>query len=124
HRVVHSAGHHRLEPAAVRSAAEYVRGARYEGSFAGAFVGLLGECALAPINPAVGTGVRSVQIIGAARQRFALEPLLALFGHTVAIRVSQFPDARWRRDVEGTFEPQRAFGKHQLLSINGALIEA
>ena len=57
--------------------AEDVRCAADKRRFAGPFVRLFGESALAPINPAVQTEKRAMQIIRAARQRFALMPFLA-----------------------------------------------
>ena len=63
---------------------------------------LLGKCAFAPVEPAVGTKVRPVQIVAAVRQSLAVKPDLALVRNTVIVRVRQFPDLRWRRDIQGS----------------------
>ena len=84
-------------PDAVGPAAEDVRGLGDERRLAGPLVGLLGERPLAPVDPAVGAEVGAVQVVGAAGERLALEPLDALVGHAVAVGVGQLPDARRRR---------------------------
>ena len=74
HRVVHPAGHHRLDAGAVGPAAEDVGGLRDERRLARTLIGLLREGALAPVDPAVRAEVRAVQVVGATGQRLALEP--------------------------------------------------
>ena len=54
-RVVHAAGHDHFDRRIARPPAEDVRRARHERRLAGALVGLLGERALGPVDPAVGT---------------------------------------------------------------------
>ena len=95
-------------------------GVRDERLPAGPLVGLLGERALAPVDPAVRAEVRAVQVVGAAGQRLALEPLFALVGDAVAVGVGQLPDARRRGDVERAVEPHRAFGEHHLVGEDDA----
>ena len=90
----------------------------------GACVRLLREGALGPVDPAVGPEIRSVQIVGAAGQRFSLEPLLAPVGDAVAVGVGQLPDARRRGDVERAVEPHRAFGQHHAIGKHHAGVEA
>ena len=73
-------------------------------------VRLLGERAFAPIDPAVGPGVRAMQVVRAAGERFALEPFDALVGDAVAIFVGEFPDAGRSGDIERAVEEQRPSG--------------
>ena len=87
-------------PRAIGPAAEDVGRAGDERRLARPLVGLLGERPFAPVDPAVGAEIGPVQVVGAAGQRLALEPLDALVGDAVAIGVGQFPDARRRGDIE------------------------
>ena len=64
-----------------------------------------------------------MQVVRAAGQRLALEPLLALVGDAVAIGIGQLPDARRRRDVERSIEPHRPFRQHHLVGEDDALVE-
>src|SRR2546422_5088781 len=91
YRVVHPAGHHWLDAAAVRTGAEDVGRAGDERRSTRTRVSLLRERAFAPINPAVGPELRPLQIVGAAGQRFALKPFLTLVGDAITIGVGQFP---------------------------------
>ena len=91
-RIVHAARHDRLDAASIRPAAENVRGFSLENLVVGERVGLLGECALAPVNPAIRSQVRPVQIIGAASEGFARKPFHPLISHAIAVGVRQFPD--------------------------------
>ena len=94
------------------------------GGLPGPFVGLLGERALRPVDPAVGPGIRAVQIVGAAGERLSLEPFLAPIGHAVAVGIRQLPDAGRRGDVERAVEPHRAFREHHSIGEDHALVEA
>ena len=55
-RVIHAAGHDRLDAGAIGPAAEDVGCAGDEWRLARPLVGLLGEGSLAPVDPAVGPG--------------------------------------------------------------------
>src|SRR5690242_16235601 len=68
--IVHAAGHDRLDAGAVGARSEDVGGAGGEFFAVGQRVGLFGERAFAPVNPAVGAQIRSVQIVGAAGEGF------------------------------------------------------
>src|SRR5262249_44234023 len=59
-RVVHAAGHDRLNPGAIGLAAKNVGGARHQWRFTGPFIRLLGKGPLAPINPAIRTEIGTV----------------------------------------------------------------
>ena len=63
---------------------------------------------LRPVDPAIGSEVGPVEIVRAASERLALKPLLAAVRDAVAVGVRQLPDARRRRDIERSVEPQRA----------------
>ena len=123
HRVIHAASHHRLDPGPIRTAAEDMRSPRHKLRLAVAFVRLLGERSFAPIDPAVGAGVRAVQIVGAPRQRLAGEPFFAFVGHAVAVGVGELPDAGRGRNIERAVQPHRAFGKHHLVGEDDRLVE-
>ncbi len=124
HGVVHAAGHDDLDFAARRAPAQNVRRAGDERRLAGPLVGLLGERALRPVDPAVGPGIRPVQIVGAPGEGLSLEPFLTPIGDAVAVGIRQLPDAGGRGDVEGAVEPHRAFGEHHAVREHDALIEA
>ena len=79
---------------------EDMGGPRLEDTAGGQGQLLFGKCALAPIDPAVYAEVGTVQIIRAAGQGTWVEPNLTLIGHTVVVRVGQFPDRGRRRHVE------------------------
>ena len=123
HRVVHAANHHRLVRAARWVAAENMRGTRDTLAAAKRRIALLGERALAPVNPPVTAKVRPVQIVGTAGERLALEPLLPLVGHAVAVGISQPPNARGRGDVKRTVVPKRALGEHHFVGEHDGVIE-
>ena len=123
HRVVHPSGHHRLVPSTDRVAPKNMRRPRDPLATPERRVALLGKRPLAPVNPPVTPKVRPVQVVGTAGERFALEPLLALVGHAVAVGVRQPPDARRRGDVKRPVVPQRALGKHHPLGKHNGMIE-
>ena len=104
--------------------AKDVGGARHERRFTSALVGLLREGALGPVDPAVEPKIGAVEIVGASRQRFRLEPLLALVGDSVTVGVGQLPDARRRRHVERPVQPHRPLRKHHLVGKDGARVVA
>ena len=122
-RVVHAAGHDRLDAGSIRPAAEDMGRPRDERRLARPLVGLLGERPLAPVDPAVGPEIRAMQVVGAAGERLALEPLDSLVGHAVAVGIRQLPDARRRGDVERAAVPHRSFGEHHLVGEDGLLVE-
>src|SRR5438132_6623727 len=115
HRVIHTAGHNRLDARAVWAAAKDVRGPRHERLLARPFVRLLRERSLAPVDPAVWPKVRAVEVVAAAGERLALEPFDALVGHAVAFAVGQLPDTRRGGDVERPRVPHDALGEHHLV---------
>ncbi len=121
-RVIHAAGHHRLEPGAVTPRAKDVGRGRSHPLVPRQLVGLAGEGSLAPIDPTVGTGVGAVQIVCAAGER-AGEPLLATIGHAVAVGVGQLPDGGSGGNVERTVQPHRPLGEHHLVGKHGVAIE-
>lgn len=100
-----------------------MRGTRDALATAKRRIALLGERALAPVNPPVATKVRPMQIVGTAGERLALEPLLPLVSYAVAIGISQAPNARGRGDVKRTVVPKRAFGEHHLVGEHNGVIE-
>src|SRR5688572_12342665 len=83
-RIIHATGHYWLNAGAIRPRAEDVRGARGEFFSIRKCVGLFGEGAFAPVNPAIGPGVRAVQVVRAASECLALKPLDAHVGYAVA----------------------------------------
>ena len=91
-RVVHAAGHDRLDARSIGPAAEDVGCLGHKRRLAGPRVRLLGKGSLAPVDPAVPAQVRPVQVVGAAGQGFALEPFDSLVGDAVAIGVGELPD--------------------------------
>ncbi len=123
HRVVHAAGHHHFNARVPGPPPQDVCGTRDEGSLAGAIVGLLRERPFGPVDPAVRSEVRPVQIVGARGQRFSFEPLLAPIGDAVAVRIRQLPDARRSRHVERAVEPHRPFREHHAIREDDAGIE-
>ena len=60
-----------------------------------------------------------MQVVGAAGERLALEPLDPLVGHAVAVCVGQLPDGGRRSDVERAAVPHRPFGEHHLVGEDG-----
>jgi hypothetical protein len=121
-RVVHPARHHRFEARAVGAAAKDVGGARLPLA-AVHQVRLLGEGALAPVNPTVGARIGTVQVVRAAGKGLALEPLDAVLGHAVAIAVGELPDARRRRHVERAALEHGAGEEHHPIGEHDALVE-
>ncbi len=122
--IVHPACQHDLERLVRRPAAKDVRCPRHKRRPTRPRMRLLREGPLGPVDPAVGPEIGSVQIVGAPGQRLSLEPLLAPIGDAVAIRVSEFPDARRRGDIERAVEPHRSFGKHHAIGKHHARVEA
>ena len=94
------------------------------GGLPGPLVGLLGERALRPVDPAVGPGVRAVEIVGAPGDRLPLEPFLPPIGNAVAVGIRQLPDAGRRGDVERSVEPHRPLWEHHAIGEDDALVEA
>jgi hypothetical protein len=92
HGIIHATRHHGFHKTLARMSAKHVRGASHQGGSVGDFIGLAGKRSLAPVDPAVGTQIRTVQVIGTARQRLAVKPLFTRVGRAVAIAVRQFPD--------------------------------
>src|SRR3712207_4560556 len=86
-------------------------------------VGLFREGALRPIDHPVGAEVGAVEVVGAAGQGLALEPLDPLVGDAVVVRVGELPDAWGGGDVEGAGVPHRALGEHHLVGEDRLLVE-
>ena len=122
-RIIHAAGHDRLDAGTVRAGAKDVRGARDQGRPARSLVSLLGEGTLAPVDPAVRAQVRAVQVVGAAGQRLAVEPDLALVRLAVVVGVRQLPDLRRGADVDRPAIPQDPLREHHLVGEHGRLVE-
>jgi len=51
-----------------------------------------------------------VQIVGAARNRFAVEPDVTLIGLAIVVGVGEFPDMRRRADIDAAAMPEDASG--------------
>src|SRR5688572_2527328 len=66
-RVVHAPSQNRLNPGPVRQCAEDMRRTRNQGPATRQGVSLFGKGPLAPVDPAIGSQMRPVQIVGAAR---------------------------------------------------------
>ena len=64
-----------------------------------------------------------MQVVGAAGERLAREPLDPLVGHAVAVGVGQLPDGGRRGDVERAAVPHRPLGEHHLVGEDGLLVE-
>ena len=64
-----------------------------------------------------------MQVVGAAGERLAREPLDSLVGHAVAVGVGQFPDGGRRGDIERAVVPHRSLGEHHLVGEDGPLVE-
>ena len=122
-RIVHPAGHDRLDRGVAGTPAKDVRRSCDERRSARSFVGLLGERAFGPVDPAVRTEVGPVEIVRTVGQRFSLKPLFASIGHAVSIGIRQFPDARRRGDIQGPVKPHCAFGKHHPIGKDDARVE-
>ncbi len=121
--IVHSAREHDVDRGVAGPAAEDVRRARHERLLAGARVRLLRKRALGPVDPSVGSQVRTVEIVRAARQRLALEPLFAPIRDAVPVGIGQLPDARRRGDVQRPVEPHRPFRQHHPVGEDDAPVE-
>ena len=65
----------------------------------GQFVRLFGEGSFAPINPAIASKIRPMQIIGAARDRTAIVPDLTFFVDSVRVAVSEFQNMGRCRNI-------------------------
>src|SRR5687768_4294381 len=78
--IVHAAGHHWFDARPVWPRAKDVRRAGNKRLAGGERVALLSKGSFAPIDPAVPAQIRSVQVVGAAGQRFAFEPFVTLVG--------------------------------------------
>ncbi len=122
-RIVHATGHDGFHNTAFASAPENVRGARDKFVSAGLIKFLLRPRAFAPIDPAVEAEVRAVQIVGATGHCAGIDPFLAFVGDAIAIGVGEFQNRRHRGDVERTVQPQRAFGKWQLVGERHGAVE-
>ena len=86
-------------------------------------VGLLGERALAPVDPSVGAEVRPVQIVAAVGHRLALKPFDALIGNADPFGVGEFPDARHAAHIDRTGVPEHALGEHHAIGVERSLGE-
>ena len=64
-----------------------------------------------------------MQVVGAAGERLAREPLDPLVGHAVAVGIGQLPDGGRRGDVERAGVPHRPLGEHHLVGEDGLLVE-
>jgi hypothetical protein len=91
---------------------------------AGTFVGLLGERALRPVNPAIRTEVRPVQVVRTTGESLPFEPFLAMIRDAIAVAIGQLPDTRRRRHIERTVVPHRALGKHHPVGEHDRGVEA
>src|SRR5690606_12488836 len=100
-----------------------MRGPRRPRTTIGLFIRLLRKGPFAPIDPAVWAEVRTVQIVGAASQRLAVEPDFALFRHSIVVAVGQLPDLRRRGDVDRPLVIHHPLGKHHAIGKYTAFVE-
>ena len=64
-----------------------------------------------------------MQVVGAAGERLAREPLDSLVGHAVAVGIGQLPDGGRGGDIERAGVPHRSLGEHHLVGEDGSLVE-
>ncbi len=93
HGVIHATGHDGVHFGTVWAHTINVRSAIIDNLPARPLMLLLLEGALAPVNPAVQSEIRPVQVIGAAVGRLAVEPLCALVRAPIAIGILQSRNA-------------------------------
>ena len=123
YRVVHATRHDRFDRATLGPPSKDVRCARDKCLATGERVSLFFEGTLAPVNPAIGSDVGTMQVIGTAIQGLAVEPDLAFVSHPVVIGVRQLPDL-WRcTDVDRPLMPGAAFREHHAIRKHDALVE-
>ena len=122
--IIHAAGEDRLDAGSIGSRAKDVRGAGDKGLVVVKRVALFGKRALGPVEPAIGAEIGAVQIIGAAGERLAVVPHLALVSHAIIVGVGEFPDLRRRGDIERAFVKHRALGEHHFIGEHDGLVEA
>src|SRR5688572_25436538 len=84
-RIIHAAGHDDVQVRAVGTRAVDVGGLVVQRAAIAELVGLLGESTLRPVDIAVRAEVGTVDVVGAARERAALEPLFAMVRDTIVI---------------------------------------
>ena len=114
-RVVHAAGHDEVQVRAIGPRTINVRRAVVDLAAIAKGVRLLSEGAFRPVEVAVRAEVRTVDVIRAARERAALEPLLAFVGNAVTVGVGKLPDARRASDINRAGVPKAALGEHDFV---------
>src|SRR5439155_20604964 len=87
-------------------------------------VSLLGERAFGPVEVSVRTEVGAVEVVGAAGQRAAIEPLFALVRDAIAVSIRKSPNARRSGDVNGPLVPEAALREHHLIGEHDRFVEA
>ncbi len=123
HRIVHASGHDDIQPRPIRQRAVNVRRLVLQHPAVGQRVRLFGECPLGPIQIAIRTQMRPVDVVGAPGQGAALEPLLPTVRHAVAVGVGKLPDAGRTRHIHRTAVPEASLGKHHLVGEHHRLVE-
>src|SRR5215510_3762091 len=93
HRIIHPAGHHDFQTRTVWTFPEDMGCAALEGFASTQIVGLLGEGALAPVDPAVRPQIRPVHVVGATSQGLALMPFIPLIGDAIVVGIGKLPNA-------------------------------
>ena len=122
HRIVHPAGHHDFQSRSIRPCPQDVSSAVMDRGLSGPLVRLLCKRAFRPIDIAIRTSIRAVDVIGTARQGAAFEPFLALVGQPVSIRIRKFPDTRWRSHIDRAGMPKTPLGKHDVFREDLSLV--
>ncbi|MEY5016883.1 MAG: hypothetical protein RIS92_3241 [Verrucomicrobiota bacterium] len=121
--VVHSPGHHGFELGSVGFCAEDVgcavlaRGSCMEmGDF------LFGEGTFRPVEKSIGARVRSVKVVGAAGDGFAVEPDGSFVANVVVVWVGELPDG-WRcGDEDGVVVPEDALRERDIFSEDSGFV--
>lgn len=80
------------------------------------------ERALGPVEEAVESGVRSVDIVAAVGDHALLEPFLALFGDAITIGIGELPQAGRSGGVDASLEPEAALDEADLVGKDGLLL--
>ena len=123
-RIVHAARQDVLDRPSFDPSAEDVRRPGHERFPPGALIGLFRKRPLRPVDPAVETEVRPVQVIGAIGQGLGIKPFHPLVRDAVAVGVGELPDA-WRcGHVNRAIVPEHAFGEHHFVGEDGARVVA
>ena len=118
--IVHASTHHHITLGTIRKHAKEMGRRIIDGGAVKQGMLLPGKSALGPVNPSIGSKIRTMKIIGTPRQSLAIHPHFPTICLTIPIGILETKDLRRGCAVNRPLVTENALWKHQPISKNHA----